>query len=179
MRNLSRQQFFDSDPEFTAAQLPGMEDLGMKTYADDPDAYDPTELRGTARNYGDPAKPLYRRLGGIQNIEDINTQALGRHWTHDPEWALDPTTDISSRSTGDPRHEYVIEAEHPGRDAIMTWETDKKEMDRFVGPEEYDGAYVPEVPIRGGTPMNIRAIHRLDEWNDPWIRERRSERWTT
>lgn len=174
--NLSRSQFFGSDPEFTAAQFPGMEDLGMKTYADeDPES---TELRGTARNFGDPAKPLYRRLSGVRSIEDINTASLGRHWTHDAEWALDPVTEVSQDDFG-PENEFVVEAEHPGRDAVMTWEADKDEMDRYVGPEEFDGAYIPEVPIRGGTPMNIRAVHRLDEWNDPWIRERRSGTWST
>lgn len=84
---------------------------------------------------------------------------LGRHWTHDKDyagWLADGegAVDDKGRYTG-----VIIEAEHPGHEHVLDWDKDREEASATIIPEQVREKAQPEVPIRGGAPMRVRAIH--------------------
>jgi len=84
---------------------------------------------------------------------------LGRHWTHDRDWAK-----------GYGQSNVVLEAEHPGYGAVMDWDKDREEADATVVNHRYIERALPEVPIRAGSPMRVRAVHLYNKESDRWDR---------
>lgn len=133
----------------------------------------PYKMPHSGTTEGDPGMPLYRGLvlqrddhptpeSALHEIlgtsdrhwetSPVGTKeqgtSLGRHWTHDQHWA-----------SSIPYGNAVLEAEHPGREHVMDWDKDRAEASSTIMGHEMRHASLPEVPIRGGAPMKIRAIH--------------------
>lgn len=84
---------------------------------------------------------------------------LGSHWTHDIE-QVRAYSDQSEH--GDTATSIILEAQHPGETHIMDWDNPKDApiMSRLIGGSKEDSGFIqPEVPVRPGTPMKIKAIH--------------------
>lgn len=111
----------------------------------------------------------YRETGDVGVLTDhINRPGkdtgvdrnIGLHWQHDVEFAKK-----HNWGEGQP---IVVEADHPGHDHVMTSHSDDPAM-KTVMPDRgsNNGAWLepnsrgvlPEVPIRPGTSLNIRAVH--------------------
>lgn len=114
--------------------------------------------RGLTR--GDPSKPIYRTLA----LEGPNPlgRSLGTHWTHDLEQAKSYAYDNEEHAPAKYTHHVILEADHPGHQHVMDWSKpeDRKILhDTVMGnPSDAD----PEIPIRPGAPIHVRAIHHLN-----------------
>jgi hypothetical protein len=131
---------------------------------------------------GEPSLPLYRYINlhhgdtdwadsvddalvgkktadvGNEVLDRSTQRRLGSHWTHDfnfvKDWADYHTNTNNSTSV-------ILEASHPGAEHIMDWSNprDKGTLEDIVVSEDFRDMALPEVSIRPGTPMNIRAVH--------------------
>lgn len=154
-RNLSS-ELFTSNP-----RLPGMEFSPMDT--------EDGVMGGVVK--GDPLQPLFRqiavpgagRMKLPKLLETVNQlgddrgvpRRMGLHWTHDYDQAWD-------WGAGDDEDEsIIIEADHPGLEHVMDWGGDDDAvLDRTVVGKEYAKFASPEVSVRPGAPLNVRAVHR-------------------
>jgi len=99
----------------------------------------------------------YHRRGG----------GLGLHWSHD----LLEEQDVAAEFRQDPSFQTVaIEADHPGRDSVMDWGNpdDHPILEQTVIPEEAKDFAIPEVPVRPGASMRLRALHFQEDPTDGW-----------
>lgn len=93
---------------------------------------------------------------------------LGIHWSHDSE-ATQDLADHAHNSDwgnhGDAGHPVMLEADHPGHEHVLDYETtdrthrDHKVVSDTVGTHDVHQFMLPEVPVRPGAPMHLRAIH--------------------
>lgn len=140
----------------TSGTTPGVEGLHLYrgiTLAED--HTDPQKALGEILNTPDKATPYGEDVGFKEP-----GSTLGRHWTHDQDWAKN----FFGNSN------VVLEADHPGRKHVLDWEKDQKEASATVVHHDYIERSLPEVPIRAGSPMNIRAVHLYDESKGGWQR---------
>ena len=131
---------------------------GMHLYRSVELTQDHTDPQGALReilNTPERETPWYNPDSGTK--EPGST--LGRHWTHDRDWA---------KGYGTPN--VVLEAEHPGHQHVMDWDKDRAEADATVVHHDYIERSLPEVPIRAGSPMRVRAVHLYNEGEDRWDR---------
>jgi len=131
---------------------------------------------------GEPSLPLYRYINlrhndpdfadlvddvlvgkksadvGNQVIDKSTERRLGSHWTHDFDFVKDWA---EHNSNTDNSTSIIFEADHPGPEHIMDWENprDKRTLEDIVVSEDFKDQSLPEVSVRPGTPMNIRAVH--------------------
>lgn len=95
---------------------------------------------------------------GNQVLDKSTERRLGSHWTHDfdfvKDWADYHTNTDNSTS-------IILEASHPGNEHIMDWDNqrDKQTLEDIVVSEDFKDMSLPEVSVRPGTPMNLRAVH--------------------
>lgn len=164
-------------PQFDPEGEPGFEDKGQGYFwpSTMPDSGTTKGNEGMhlyrglilSQDHTDPHKALHEILNTPDKPTPYNPDkgfrepgsSLGRHWTHDQEW----TKNFLPSNA-------VLEADHPGYDSVMDWEKDRDEAEATVIDPHYIERALPEVPIRAGSPMNIRAVHLYDEKAGDWKR---------
>lgn len=167
-------------PQFDPEGEPGFEDKGQGYFW-------PSTMPDSGTTVGNEGMHLYRGLNLSQDHTDpraalhevLHTPertdvfdgagtkeagtVLGRHWSHDAEGLKNPDEYGS--------YNAILEADHPGRGAVMDWDKDRREAVATVFPyESREKAFPAEVPIRAGSDMNVRAIHLYNEGEDRWDR---------
>lgn len=95
---------------------------------------------------------------------------LGRHWTHDLQYARDLVDYDSDWEDGKGSNAVVLEAEHPGYDAVLDWDRDRREAENTIVPYGARESAMPEVPIRAGSRVRVRAVHTYDQAGEQWVR---------
>ena len=92
-------------------------------------------------------------------VADLSTQRrLGSHWTHDYEQAKE-WADYHGNT--DNTLSVIMEAEHPGTHHTMDWNNPKDvgTLENIVVSKEFNDMALPEVSIRPGAPMTVKALH--------------------
>lgn len=101
---------------------------------------------------------------------------LGIHWSHDPEATMDlaNTAHADWHNGGEHGHPVMLEADHPGHEHVIDFSDPMKEQgggrpdkpskdwhltNDTIGSHNMLKFMLPEVPIRPGAPMHLRAIH--------------------
>lgn len=141
-------------------------------------------IQGTVK--GDPVQPLYRTMT-LPSLPDAGSDEdlvsgyldaasrgggdyprkgsgfLGLHWSHNR---------VEADSGDEDRVSVAWEVDHPGHDSVMDWEnaSDLPIMERTIVDKDYKTAAFPEVPLRPGTDVNLRAMHLQDPWSGDWRR---------
>lgn len=95
---------------------------------------------------------------GNQVLDKSTQSRLGSHWTHDFDFVKD-WADYHTNT--DNYTSVILEAEHPGNEHIMDWDNqhDKQTLEDIVVSEDFKDSSLPEVSVRPGTPMSLRAVH--------------------